>query len=362
MALKFREITTEEKSSAQIEEELLKKHEEEQAHAQAQVAENKEQTPVNTSGEEDDLDEKKVLSYIEKRYNKQINSFDELMQERKQSEDLPEDVAAFMRFKKETNGRGIEDFMKLNKDYDNMSPDSVVREYLKMTNEGLDDDDIDMMMDEYEYDEDIDDESKIKKIKVERKKIINEAKKFLNSQKEKYRLPLESSAGSISDEDKKQFDEYRDYIKQAKTIEEENNRKRQWFNKQTDELFNENFKGFEFNIDNKKVVFNPGNPDELKRIHSNPQNFISKFLDDNGMIKDSEGYHKSLAIAMNPEKFAKLFYEQGKSDATEDVNKKMKNVNMSEQKIPGHAKKAEGFKVREINPDHGTGLKIRSLK
>ena len=362
MEFKVREIVSEEKGVAEIEEQLLKKHEEEQAKLNATPPENIETNPIETPNEDvEDLDENKVLSYIEKRYNKKIDSFDELMQERNQSEELPEDVAAFMKFKKETN-RGIDDFMKLNKDYDNMDPDDVVREYLMATNEGLDADDIETMMDEYEYDEDFDDESKIKKVKIERKKIINEAKKFLNSQKDKYRLPLESSSASMSDEDKKKFDEYRHYTQQAKTIEEENNRKRQWFNQKTDELFNENFKGFEFDIDNKKVVFSPGDTKELKNVHSNPQNFINKFLDETGLIKDSVGYHKSLAIAMNPEKFAKFFYEQGKSDATDDVNKRMKNVNMSEQRAPGYAKAQDGVKVREVNPDHGSSLKIRSVK
>lgn len=357
MEFKVRALDSiEEKGVAQVEQELLEKHEQEQQQQEPTPEPQPEPEP------EDELSEEKVLSYIGKRYNKQINSFDELVAERKESEELPEDVAAFLKYKKET-GRGFEDFINLNKDYESMEPDQLVRQYLAATNDGLDSDDIDAMMDDYEYDEDIDDESRIKKIKIERKKIINEAKKYFNTQKEKYKVPLESSRSSMSDEEREEYEAYRQYTQQAKTIEEENNRKRQWFNQKTDELFNSEFKGFEFDVNNKKITFNPGDPAELKKVQSNPQNFINKFLDqESGLIKDAVGYHRSLAIAMNPEKFARHFYEQGLADATDDVTKKIKNVNMSERRAPEFTKPVEGVQVREINPDSGRGLKIRSAR
>ena len=350
----------EQKSKAQIEEELLKRHEQEQEQIQEIAQEPFQEQPQEQVQEFEDLDEQKVLSYIGKRYNKQINSFDELISERQSAEDLPEDVSAFLKYKKET-GRGINDFVQLNKDYDSMEPSQLVKQYLMSTQEGLDEDDVDAMMDDYEYDEEFDDESRIKKVKIERKKIINEAKKYFNSQKDKYKVPLESRVEPIPDDEKEEYEAYRQYTKQAKTIEEENNRKRQWFSQKTDELFNSEFKGFEFDVDNKKITFNPGDVAEVKKAQSNPQNFINKFLDENGLVKDVSGYHKSLAIAMNPEKFAKFFYEQGKSEAMNDVTKKIKNVNMSERKAPEFGKQNTGeIRVRDITPDHGRGLKIRS--
>lgn len=351
----------EEKGVAQVEQELLEKHEQQQ---EQQQVEQQEQQQVEQQGQQqqtDDLTEEKVLSYIGKRYNKQINSFDELMSERQTSEEIPEDVAAFMKYKKET-GRGFEDFIKLNKDYESMDSEQLVKEYLGATQEGLDKDDIESLMDDYRYDEDIDDENKIKKIKIERKKIINEAKKFFNNQKEKYKLPLESSMAGISNEEKEEYNLYREYTKQAKTIEEENNRKRQWFDKKTDEVFDSQFKGFEFEINNKKITFNPGDPKEIKKMQSTPQNFINKFLDESGLIKDAVGYHKSLAVAMNPEKFAKFFYEQGQANAVEGTLRGIKNINMSERRAPEVTQKTDGVKVRAVNPDSGRSLKIRSAK
>jgi rubrerythrin len=283
------------------------------------------------------------------------------MAERNSSEEMPEDVAAYMKYKKET-GRGFDDFLKLRKDFDVMPEEQLLKEYLLSTQEGLDADDVDIMLDDYRYDEDLDDESYIKKTKIARKKAVNEAKKFFNTQKEKYKMPLESSTAGVSQEEKEEFDAYRQYIKQAKTIEEENNRKRQWFDQKTNEVFGGEFKGFEFNINNKRMVFNPGDAAELKRVQSTPANFISKFLDESGLIKDAVGYHKSLAVAMNPERFAKHFYEQGIADATDDLLRKTKNINMSERRATEATRGNDGFQVKAVNPDHGKSLKIRSIK
>ena len=350
----------EEKGSAQVEQELLEKHDELLNNAPAAQIEMPEiDTPA--PNEPEDLSEEQVLSYIGKRYNKQINSFDELMSERKEAEALPEDVAAYMKYKKET-GRGFEDFLSLKKDFDSMDSESLLKNYFSSTQEGLDADDIETLMEDYKYDEDLDDESTIRKIKLERKKTIAEAKKFFNNQKEQYKVPLESSAAFVSDEEKETYESYKRYTKQANTIDEENERKRNWFNQKSDEVFSGEFKGFEFNVNEKKITFNPGDASELKKAQATPANFINKYLDEQGLIKDAAGYHRSLAIAMNPEKFAKFFYEQGQADGTDGTMKNIKNIQMSERRVPEVTKSTEGMQVKAVNPDSGKGLKIRSIK
>ena len=349
------------KSVQQVETELLDKHEQSLSNVQQEIqfVENNVQDIVQNL--ETDLKEEDVLSYIGKRYNKQINSFDELMAERKESEDLPEDVSAYMKYKKET-GRGFDDFVKLKKDFDSMDSDQLLKDYLISTQEGLDSNDIDTLMEDYRFDEDIDDELTIKKVKIAKKKVVAEAKKYFNTQKEKYKMPLESSEAFVSDDEKQMYQSYKQYTKQAKTIEEENTRKRQWFDQKTNDVFDSEFKGFEFNVNNKKVTFAPGDASELKKNQSSPQNFINKFLDEQGLMKDAAGYHRSLSIAMNPDKFAKFFYEQGLSDATEDVMRKTKNINMSERRAPEVSKTTDGMQVKAINPDSGRNLRIRSIK
>jgi rubrerythrin len=360
MELKVRLVEEgENKGVQEIERELVDRHEQE-IQAEVEQPSNENNEVFESSSADEDLSEERVLSYISKRYNKPINSFDDLVSQRSEAEDMPEDVAAYMKYRKET-GRGFDDFLKLRKDYDTMDPEDVLKEYFSATQDGLDADDIEVLMDDYRYDEDLDEESKIKKVKIAKKKAIAEAKKFFSSQKEKYKMPLESSLASISDEEKREFDGYKQYLQQAKTIQEQDERKRNWFAQKTNEVFGGEFKGFEFSINDRKFTFAPGDASELKKAQSTPTNFINKFLDENGLMKDAAGYHRSLAIAMNPEKFAKHFYEQGLADATEDVMRKTKNINMSERRAPEVTKQG-GFQVRAVNPDSGRKLKIRSNK
>lgn len=349
--------SVEPKSVQEMEVKLVEQHEQKQAEAQEEPVEL--ETVVETPAQPE-LKEEDVLSYIGKRYNKQINSFDELMAERQQSEELPEDVSAFFKYKKET-GRGIEDFLKLRKDFDAMDSDDLLREYFSATNEVLDADDVDTMLDEYKYDEDYDDQSKIKKVKIAKKKIIAEAKKYFNDQKEKYKMPLESSSVGIPELEKEEYEAYKQYVSKAKTMQEEDARKREWFQKKTDEVFDGGFKGFEFSVNDKKIVFNPGDAAEIKKNQLTPMNFIGKFLDDNGLMKDAAGYHRSLAIAMNPEKFAKFFYEQGIADSTDDFMRKTKNIQMSERRAPEVTIKG-GLQVKAKDDGSGRNLKIKSIK
>ena len=130
----------------------------------------------------------------------------------------------------------------------------------------------------------------------------------------------------------KEDEEYKQYIANAKTIQEQNARKSEVFMEKTNNVFNE-FKGFEFNIDDNKIVFSPGDAEEIKKSQLDPNNFVSKFLDEDGMMKDAEGYHRSLAMAMNPEKFAKFFYEQGKSSAADEQMKKLKNIHICGERV-----------------------------
>ena len=192
MELKVRAVeAVEEKSIQEVEQQLLEQHEEKFSE---ETVEQEEEHPEYIAPE---LREEDVLSFIKNKYGKDINSLDELTAAR-ESEELPEDVSAYFKYKKET-GRGIEDFVKLNKDIDDSDPDTLLKEYFFATEDGLDAEDIESMMEDYIIDEDFDEESDIKKKKIARKKIIAKAKKYFEEQKEKYRVPLESRGSSISE-------------------------------------------------------------------------------------------------------------------------------------------------------------------
>jgi len=362
MEIKVRAVTGEEKSQQEIEQELLEKHEQEVNNETPEVVL---ETPVQEEAvveeTKSELSDEDVLSYIKNRYDKQIDSVDQLFAEREKSEDLPEDVASYLKYKKET-GRGFNDYVKLNKDYDEVAPDQLLREYLVATEKGLDEEDIETLMEAYDYDEDLDDESTIKKTKLNKKKAIAKAKDFFETQKEKYGAPLESSGSSLSQEDKEKLEAYNQYISESNSFEESLKKRQEVFLQQTNKVFGNEFKGFEFKVDeDKTVTFSPGDATELKKAQSDANNFLKKYVDDNGVIQDAAGYHRALAIAMNPEKFARFFYEQGKSIQADSTMRKMKNTDMSMRNAPEVTNKG-GMQVKAMNNDSGRGLKIKSRK
>lgn len=384
MEIKVREVNdVESKSVQEVENELLEKHETQQKLEFDDVEKVKPEIPkgddkIDLSKTKEPVQEKEevlekveeptkepyqlkeedILSFIGERYGKEINSIEELMSAREKSEELPEDVAAYFKYKKET-GRSLEDYVKLQQDFSKLDPDSLLKEYLTITEEGLDPEDIDSIMEDYIYDEDLDDESVIKKTRLAKKKIIAKAKRFFNEQQEVYKQPLESRESSASQNE--EFKAYKQYVNEAKTQQEESNRKADWFSKKSDDLFGSEFKGFKFNVDDNELLFSPGNASELRKAQDTPMNFVNKFLDDSGMLNNAEGYHRSLAIAMNPDKFASFFYEQGKSNATEDVIRKTKNINMTERTAPEVSTKG-GFQVKSVSQPSSRGLRIKSVK
>ena len=152
---------------------------------------------------------------------------------------------------------------------------------------------------------------------------------------------------------------YREYIEDSKSYEEESKRKQEWFVKETGKVFNDKFKGFEFNVNDKQVSYSPLPSEDLKKSQSSINNFIKTYIDDKGLIKNADQYHKALSMAMNPDKYAKFFYEQGQADAIDNASKKSKNINMDLRQAPQAISKS-GFKVRSLDTDTGRGLKIRS--
>jgi len=188
MELKLKEVSAEQKSVAQVEEKLLKENEAQNNEQPVQEQVNE----VSTTSEEVkgdaapeapvELQEKDVLEYIRNRYDKPIESFDDLMAKREEKEELPEDVAAYFKYKKDT-GRGIDDYVKLNRDFDEMNPEVLLAEYFLASEEAIDEEDVEALMDDYTFDTDIDDESTIKKKKLAKKRKIVKAKKFLMNRK-----------------------------------------------------------------------------------------------------------------------------------------------------------------------------------
>jgi hypothetical protein len=350
----------EEKSTAQVEEMLLKEHDEKFSEPSAV-----EETPEQVTSEPEEtpsLKDEDILGYIKDRYNKDITSVDELFAQTEANEELPEDVSAFFKYKKET-GRGLDDYVKLQKNYDDMEGDDVIANYYSHTEDGLDEFDIqDIIEDKFGYDEDLDDEKDVKKKKLAHKRELVKAKTFFKEQQEQYKIPLESSGGFSSEEQTEAFNSYKSYVEDSKTQDEERKKRYDWFYEKSNDVFNSDFKGFEVNVNDRTYTYKPGDAAELLSKQKDVNNFVKPYLDpESGMMKDAQGYHKAMSIAMNPDKFAQFFYEQGKSEAIDNVSKKSKNIDMVRQAPQSFSK--NGLNIRPVgDTSSGKGLKIRSIK
>jgi hypothetical protein len=351
---KVRAVEFEEKSAVEIEEKLLKEHEE-RLNPTSEPQEQVNEIP------EVDIDENKIISYLGKRYNKEISSLDDIWEQRQVSEDLPEDVSAFLKYKKET-GRGINDFINLNKDYDSLDQDTLLFDFYKEQNKGLDSEDIRFEIEsKFSFDEDFDEEKDVKKKQLAKKKELAKAKEYFNNLKEQYKVPLESSESFVPKEERDAYNAYKEYRETTTASEQEQERRSKYFADKTTELFSDKFEGFKFNMDeNSKLVYKPAESQELLKEQSTLNNFVNKFLNDDGYLQDAELFHRAIAVASNPEKFAKFFYEKGKSEAVEGVAKESKNIEMTRQATS--VTPTQGFQVRSVDAERGNRLVIRKLK
>lgn len=258
-----------------------------------------------------------------------------------ESKELPEDVKKYLEFKEET-GRGYSDFLEYQRDFSQLDEQDVVKRYMKEMNPEFDNEDIqDEFLDAYAYDEDLDDERDIRKKTRAFKKAHADALEYFNSQKEKYAVPLGSNDTDIPAE----YKSAKEFVDSIKTQEELSQKQSEIFLKETENLFTNEFKGFEFKVGEEVINHKPANIQSTKEAQSNVMNFLGKFLDENGFIKDPEGYHKALYVAMNYESILSNVYETAKAKTIEDEVKNSKNIDMGMRNTPDRLPSGMKFKL-----------------
>jgi hypothetical protein len=274
--------------------------------------------------------------------------------------ELPENIQKVVDFINDTGGT-LEDYVRLNQDYSQLNEAQVLREYYESTKPHLDKEDIDLLMEDFSYDEDLDDEREIRKAKLAFKEEVAKAKTHLENQKSKYYEEIK--AGSrLTLEQQKAVEFFNRYNKENEEVTRVAEKQKKTFLKRTDEVFSNEFKGFEYNVGDKKYRFNVKDASQVKNTQSDINNFVKKFLDENNNMKDAKGYHKSLFTAMNADAIANHFYEQGKADALKESIARSKNVNMDPRKSHEPVSDAKGFKVRAISGDDTSRLKVKIRK
>ena len=272
--------------------------------------------------------------------------------------DLPENIQKVVDFMKDTGG-DLNDYMNLNRNFDDYGDDDLLRSYYKDTKPHLDDDEINFLVQEsFDWDEKIDDEKDVKRKKLALKEQVASAKAYLDGLKSKYYEDIKMGSKLTNEQQDaiKYFNESQERLK----IQEQ---AQSTFLQKTDQVFNNEFKGFEYNIGDKRFRYNVSDTEKVKTNQSDINNFIRKFLNESGQMENANGYHKGLFTAMNPDAIANHFYEQGKADALKESISKSKNVNMDPRQSFTAPK--TGFKARIVgdNNNHKTAtFKIKKRK
>jgi len=261
--------------------------------------------------------------------------------------ELPENIQKLMQFMEETGG-DLEDYVNLNQDYSKLDNHTLLKEYYKQTKPHLDNEEIDFMMEDYfSYDEEIDDSVDIKRKKLAMKEQVAQARQHLDSAKSKYYEDIKYGS-KLTGEQQKAVDFFNRYNKESKEQQEVAEKQHKTFLNKTNQLFNKNFKGFEYEVGDKKFRFNVKDSDAVKGTQSDINNFVKKFLNKNNEMEDAKGYHKSIYTAMNADKIASHFYEQGKADALKNSVAKSKNISMDPRQQHSGEIDAGGIKVRVL--------------
>tara|TARA_R100001460_G_scaffold34301_1_gene66692 strand:+ start:1460 stop:2623 length:1164 start_codon:yes stop_codon:yes gene_type:complete len=270
---------------------------------------------------------------------------------------IPENVEKLISFMRDTGGN-VEDYVTLNKDYSKYDDELLVKEYYKKTRPHLDDEEINFVMeDNFKFDEEVDEERFVRKQRLKYKEEVAKAKNFLEQMKSKYYDEIKLRP-SVTNEQKKAMDFFQRYSKEQQQITEARNN----FVNKTKNFFQEEFKGFEFNLGEKAFRYNVSNANEMIDSQSDVSKIINKFSDDNGNITDMDGYHKAIYAARNADRLAQHFYEQGKADATKDIVAKSKNINQAPRSIPTETSLPNGWKVRAVTGVDSSKLKVKNKK
>ena len=269
---------------------------------------------------------------------------------------LPENIQKLMNFMEETGG-DLNDYVKLNQDYSKLDNQDLLHEYYKQTKPHLNNEEINFLMeDQFSFDEEVDDEKEIRRKKLALKEQVANAKSHLDGQKSKYYDEIKAGS-KLTGEQQKAIDFFNRYNKESEATQKTVKTNSDIFTQKTNNVFNDKFKGFEYNVGDKKYRFNVNNAEEVKNTQSDISNFTKKFLDKNSALTDAKGYHKSLYTAMNADAVAKHFYEQGKADAMKNSIAKAKNVDMNPRQ--SHGKIEAGGTTFKVLGDNSSDFKFK---
>tara|TARA_B100000963_G_scaffold359792_1_gene388203 strand:+ start:1604 stop:2818 length:1215 start_codon:yes stop_codon:yes gene_type:complete len=274
---------------------------------------------------------------------------------------VPEGVLELVNFMNETGG-SMEDYIRLNKNYGDLDNKDLIKEYYSITKPHLTSDEANFLIeDNYSFDKEIDDPIDIKRKELAYKEEVAKAKQYLESQKNQYYKEVKNTGG-LSREQQKAVDFFNRYNTEQQEIAQQQEKATNQFKLKTNEVFNQEFKGFDFNIDNKTFRYKLKDVDNVKNTQMDVMNVIGSYLDENRTLKDGYGYHKALFAAKNADSIANHFYQLGKTEAVKEIAAESKNINMDPRQTSSGVVESGGIKVRAISGDDSSKLRIKLKK
>ena len=268
---------------------------------------------------------------------------------------LPENIEKLVSFMEETGGT-VADYVRLNADYSNVDNNTLVREYYKQTRPHLDHEDVSLLLEDFDYDEELDEDKDIRKKKIAFKEEVGKAKSFLEGLKGKYYDEIKLRPG-VTQEQQQAVDFFNRYSEEQQIVKQ----RQEHFGNTTNQLFSNDFKGFDFSVGDKKFRYGVKNPESVAKAQTDIANFVKTFLNDKGEMSDAKGYHKALYAARNADTLAQHFYEQGKADAVKDVMAKSKNISTEPRQTAQGEVFVNGLKVKAISGVDSSKLKIKKV-
>ena len=300
---------------------------------------------------EEIIEEESLEETVQEEAQELANEVEEAIQEQQDSGiELPENIQKVVDFINETGGT-LEDYVALNRDYSSVDDMALLRDYYKQNKPHLSAEEVDFLIeDSFSFDEDVDDERDIKRKKLQFKEEVAKARQSLEGLKDQYYKEIKAGS-KLTPDQQKAVDFFNRYNKETEESSKIAEQQKNVFLEKTNKVFNDKFKGFEYNVGDKKYRFNVKNVDEVKTAQSDINNFIKKFLNNDNVMSDAKGYHKSLFTAMNPDAIANHFYEQGRADALKQSVESSKNINMDPRGIHNKANNDGGIKARVVGDD-----------
>ena len=326
------------------------------------VSEQNEQEKTEEPAQETEKETLELIEQVvEEQPKKEVvqETVQETIQQKDQPEkeiEYPEDIQKLISFMEETNGT-LEDYVNLNKDYSNSKPTDLVYEYYRKTKPHLDESDISFMVqNKFGYDEEVAEDQEIKAKQLAFKEEVYNAQKYFESSKKEYYADLKlRKQNDIPEEYEKAFE----YYKQQQSEKDDWAKQQEVFLEKTEKVFNDDFKGFDFQVEDKKFRFKIDNKQKIKEYQSDLKNFINEFVNEDGTLGDASSYHKALFAGRNADKIASHFYEQGRADAIKSQVKESKNIDMSPRTDNSVITTDSGDKIRVVSGNSSDKLRIK---